>query len=323
MRITIIGTGLIGGSLALALKKNCGLKYQIYCYNRNIKTTEIALERNIVDQAFDDIKSAARESDVVIIASPLSSYKDIVAEVFKANPDSIISDVGSVKSRPSEEVIEILHERSLNFVPAHPIAGKENSGIEAACANLYEGKNVIITPFADSDDNNIKIISEIWLDAGAKIRFLTADEHDFIFAKVSHLPQKISFLMKEFYGKNGQVINLSNDFFRLTKSPENMWDEIFEYNSKFINSAKTKFFETLKTLAESYFAESVEYNSEHFFNDELPIIISKAFYNYASEAEKNFAGTGFKSLTKMKDGKLALSKKSVEMIYKLAATSSE
>lgn len=298
MKIGIIGTGLIGGSLGLSLKEKTKDKYYIYCYNRAIKNSQAASDKGAIDEVCDSIGELTQTSDIIILCTPISSYAELGEKIYPYfKGDKVISDVGSVKSRPMKELFEKLGEKySSNFVPCHPIAGKEVGGIANAEASLFDGKLNIITPSVETSRSTI--IREMWMDAGARNVVLDPEEHDKIFAKTSHLPQYLSYMLKStLYGKD----QLS-EFMRLSDSPFEIWRDIFHYNEHNIVNAKKSFLKILETEKERFFSKAERTDYKNPKSDViLASLVAKAITGILSEEEKVFCGTGYKSFTSILD----------------------
>ncbi|MDX1949963.1 MAG: prephenate dehydrogenase [Rickettsiales bacterium] len=300
MKIGVIGTGLIGGSLGLALKSNSlwnsKKENKILCFNRRIEVSKQAVNLNITDQYCNSISELTEKSDVIIIATNLFSYDEISKKIAKKiTPDKIISDVGSVKLLPSEIIRKNFGEKADCFIPAHPIAGKEISGINSADKFLYQNKKTIICTSKNLAENKIKTISEIWEMAGSKIEFLDAQNHDEIYAKISHFPQLISFANKKYISETSET----KDFCRLQNSPQEMWQEIFHFNSENLKAEILNFsinFTKLKTQNKYIEIDENSNNDENFIS---AFLISKIIFENISEIHKNYAGSGFKSISSL------------------------
>jgi prephenate dehydrogenase len=284
MKIGIIGTGLIGGSLALALKKSP--KYKIYCYNRRVETSKKAIKLKAVDKYFESIDELAGNSDVIIIATPLGTYADISKKLAPhLNGKKIISDVGSVKSVPTQQVLKIIPAKYKSFfVPAHPIAGKEKGGLENASANLFKGKKLIICKTANCKKG--KITAQLWKDVGAEIELLNANKHDEIYAFVSHYVQLLSFACAKHLGKN------LGEFSRLMNSPKDIWDEIFLFNRTNLKKVNDKFLISL--LRKLRYIK--QYKGANEFEVAAKIIVDSYIETVPSDYRK-YGGSGYKSFT--------------------------
>jgi prephenate dehydrogenase len=296
MKIGIIGTGLIGGSLALALAGN--KKYQIYCWNRNPENSKKTIKKTKIAGDFETIEELTEECDVIIIATPLASYGEITKKIAKKITScKIISDIGSVKYEPIKLALKNLPKKyHKNFVPAHPIAGSEKAGIEAAKEDLFLNKKFIITK--TSNCNRAKTIAKIWHDAGCKIEFLSQKKHDEIYAYVSHYVQFLSFKLEKHFPKN------MGEFSRLMHSPKEIWQEIFKFNSanlKKINKAYIKQLKAeLKNINDISGAEESQIMAKFLVENYVDITPN----NYL-----NYSGTGYKSFTSVM---LQSNKKNIE-----------
>lgn len=284
MKIGIIGTGLIGGSLGLALKRS--KKHKVFCYNRRLENSKKAINLKAADKYFESIEELAENSDVIIIATPLSTYMDICKKISKyLDGKKIISDVGSVKYQPTQNVQSVIPEKYKSFfVPAHPIAGKEKGSIENADADLYKNKKLIIckTPSCKKG----KKIAEIWKDAGSNIEFMNAQKHDEIYAYVSHYVQYLSFACAKHLPKT------MGEFSRLMNSPKEMWSEIFEFNSANINKVNWIFMKALDKNIK--INKSGKARNKHHFT---AMLIARTLQEIIPQAYVKYAGTGFKSFT--------------------------
>ncbi len=284
MRIGIIGTGLIGGSLALALKR--AGKHKVYCYNRRIENSKKALKIKAVDEYFESIEELAENCDVMIIATPLGSYTHIGKILAKyLDGKKIISDVGSVKSEPTIKIQAVLPAKYKSFfVPAHPIAGKEKGGLVNADANLYKGKKLIITKMPNC--KKAKIIAQIWKDAGAEIEYLNAKKHDEIYANISHYVQFLSHACAKYFPED------LGEFSRLMNSPREIWAEIFMFNKENIKKTNARFIKAfeqkVKTLKPARAKDKYHYAAR---------IIAQTMQEITPKEHLKYAGTGYKSFT--------------------------
>ena len=255
-KIAVIGVGLIGGSLALACKKN-SLATKIVGCSRKLETLNRAKELFIIDDGSVEISKVVVDADVVVICTPLGTYKDIARQISPyLRDDVIITDVGSVKDRPSGDIFEGLDKKfHARFVPAHPIAGTEKSGPDAAFAELYENKKVFLTPFKFTDAAAVEKVKALWNEVGANVELMDSDRHDFIYATVSHLIQFLSYS----YGAalcalDSRIVNDINrhkdinyqKFMRLAGSDPAMWRDIFIINKEYLFCALKLFEQNLQ-----------------------------------------------------------------------------
>jgi len=196
-RIVIIGLGLIGGSVALALR-NAWPTAAITGIDRDAANLDEALRRGAIDAVGDP--AAVRDADMVLLAVPVRQLPTVLAAIAPhLQAATVISDVGSTKQDVAAAARAALGERVRQFVPAHPIAGREHSGMAAAASELFEGRTVVLTPLAENRAADVNRVKAIWQACGARAVEMTAGAHDEIFAAVSHLPHMLAFaLVDEF-----------------------------------------------------------------------------------------------------------------------------
>ncbi|RUA06427.1 MAG: prephenate dehydrogenase/arogenate dehydrogenase family protein [Gammaproteobacteria bacterium] len=230
-KICIIGVGLIGGSFALGLKK-AGKVHNIVGYSRNENNLKMAVELGVIDSYSIDIGQALSGVDMVLIATPVNSFQSVL-EMIKPHIDEnvIISDVGSTKGSVIAMAKTVFGIMPSRFIPAHPIAGKEKSGVEAADATLFKGKRVILTPTKNADTQAIMIVSDLWESMGARVEVLDDKTHDDLLAMTSHLPHMLAFsLMDYLINSDASALNYAaggfKDFSRIASSDASMWRDI-------------------------------------------------------------------------------------------------
>lgn len=230
-KITIVGVGLIGGSLAKALKEK-NLAKTVFGYGRDRSRLEEAKKHNIIDDYSTQIEEAVNHADIIVIATPVGTFRNIFSEVkpLIAN-DVIISDVGSTKTNIVDIAKEILGDKSQCFVPAHPIAGKEKSGFEASDGNLYNGKKVIITPIEDNSSESIQVIESMWKNVGAEVDFMSPQSHDDLLGMTSHLPHMLAFSLVNYLVDQNPSASIYagggfKDFSRIASGDAVMWRDI-------------------------------------------------------------------------------------------------
>lgn len=239
-RLALIGTGLMGGSLGLALRRAKAVDYIVGC-SRNTATLEVAQAHGCIDEGFTSPADAVRDADIVVITSPLSSYSTIAKAIAPAlKPDAIVTDAGSVKYGPTQDVLAHFNERQKAlFVPGHPIAGTEKSGPEAAFANLYEGKRVILTPLEFTSGDAVVSVAELWQRTGAYIDMLEIKHHDVMYAEISHNIQLMSFVYGALLSTQPEALRaiqqddvVMQASTRLSGSNYWMWHDIFYANAE-------------------------------------------------------------------------------------------
>ena len=232
-RIVIFGVGLIGGSFALALKKQSGA-LQLIGVERSQPALQRALELGIIDVACTDIAAALDGADLVLIATPVAQTAAILKSIYPyLNSQTIVTDAGSTKSDVVAAARGALGDKIHQFVPAHPIAGRETNGPDAAIADLYQGKKLVITALPENSPETIELVADFWQQCGAIPHYLTPDQHDQIFAAVSHLPHVLAFALVDQITEQPQselkfqyAASGFRDFTRIAASSPEMWRDI-------------------------------------------------------------------------------------------------
>lgn len=236
-RLTVIGVGLIGGSLALALRE-AGFVGEVVGCGRGKPNLEKALELGIVDRYERDPVKAVDGADVVFLATPVRTLDAVVAEIAPAlKPGAIVTDGGSVKGEVLRK-IEPLIPQGVHFVAGHPIAGTEKSGAEAAFASLYRGKRCILTPNRQSDPQAIEAVTAMWQAAGSEVVCMSDEKHDRVLAAISHLPHMVAYSLVNAVGSydhyEENILEYSaggfRDFTRIASSDPTMWRDIAQAN---------------------------------------------------------------------------------------------
>lgn len=232
-KLVIFGVGLIGGSIALALKKNMK-ELQVVGLGRAGESLQTALELGVIDLAETDTASALIHADMVIIATPVAQTPPILLAIAPyLDKKTVVTDVGSTKADVMAHARALLGEKISQFVPGHPIAGAEKSGVTAARADLFDNKNVVLTPTAETNPRALEQVRKMWLKANAQVSLMTANEHDGIFAAVSHLPHLLAFALVDDIAARPNASQLFSfaasgfrDFTRIAGSNAEMWRDI-------------------------------------------------------------------------------------------------
>ncbi|MFZ6647190.1 prephenate dehydrogenase [Undibacterium sp. TJN25] len=232
-KVVIFGVGLIGGSFALALKK-AGAAAQIVGVDRIHDSLVRAKELGIIDQAASSVADAVQGADLVLIATPVAQTAAILAAIKPhLQPGMIVTDAGSTKSDVVAAAREVLGEQVAQFVPAHPIAGREMNGPDAALADLYQGKKAVITALKENAAEDVARVATAWRLCGAIIHHLTPAEHDQVFAAVSHLPHLLAYALVDDIARKPHADRLFQyaasgfrDFTRIAGSSPEMWRDI-------------------------------------------------------------------------------------------------
>tara|TARA_B100001123_G_C15294050_1_gene1018498 strand:- start:753 stop:1682 length:930 start_codon:yes stop_codon:yes gene_type:complete len=256
-RTLIIGVGLIGSSIARALKKH-QISEDIYGVDINSEVVKKCINLDILSSCKNNIEDFSFQFDLIIICSPLSSYKEIFLLLDNfVKKTTLVTDTGSTKISVIKDYNEICKNKKLiNFVPSHPIAGIEKSGPEYGFAELFENRYCILTPITKTD-KKIILIKKLWESIGMKIEIMDADHHDRVLAMTSHIPQLIAYSIVataselETHLKN-EVIKYSaagfRDFTRLAGSDPIMWRDVYSMNKDAVLEMLGRFTEDLSTL---------------------------------------------------------------------------
>ena len=232
-QLSIIGVGLIGGSLALALKR-AGYCQRIIGIGRDPARLQQAQQAGIIDEYSTDYATGLELADVLLLAVPLNSYLSIFQQIKPhIQPQTVITDVGSAKASVLADAQQVFGEPPSQFVPGHPIAGNEKSGFAAAMADLFQQRRVVLTPLPTTDAAAIDCVTQLWTAAGAMVDILDVLEHDRILALTSHLPHMLAFgLVDALAGapEADAVFRLAaggfRDFTRIAASDPVMWRDI-------------------------------------------------------------------------------------------------
>jgi len=255
-KIALIGVGLIGSSMAHAARRK-GLAGHIAGYARRPETLEKARAVGFADSLHGDIESAVRDADLVVLATPVGSFEALAKEMAPfLKPGAIVSDVGSVKSAVIRDVGPHIPQ-GVHFIPAHPIAGTEQSGPESGFAELFDGRWCILTPPAGTDAQALERLKAFWEGCGSNVEVMDAKHHDLVLAITSHLPHLIAYNIVGTADDletvtQGEVIKYSaggfRDFTRIAASDPTMWRDIFLNNREAVLEMLGRFTEDLNML---------------------------------------------------------------------------
>jgi len=257
--VCIIGLGLIGGSIGLSMKKN-NFDSKIIGYAKTDKTLSRAVERGFVDDAEKNLVKAVNGADLIILATPLSTFKPIIKEIAPfLKKGSIVTDTGSAKFTVLEELKDLI-PKEVEFIPGHPIAGTEESGPDSGFPELFENRWCILTPTKDNSEESVKRIKYFWELLGSKVEIMDALHHDKVLAITSHIPHLIAY---NIVGTANDLANVTDsevvkysaggfrDFTRIAASDPKMWSDIFTYNSEAVLEMLNLFSNDLIKLKES------------------------------------------------------------------------
>ncbi len=232
-KLAIIGLGLMGGSLARALKAQ-GAVGEVVATGRRAASLERGLALGVIDAWTLDMKEAVANADVVVIATPTLIAEKVLAELAPfMTPSMIVTDVASVKGNMLRAAERVFGEVPANFVMGHPIAGSEQSGVEAATADLFLDHRVILTPLATTAEAATALIQTMWEACGAEVVCMDVAEHDSVLAATSHLPHVLAYTLVDALAQNGSAADIFRfaaggfrDFTRIASSDPTMWHDI-------------------------------------------------------------------------------------------------
>ena len=240
--ITILGVGLIGGSLGLALKAK-GFRGEITGLGRRMQTLDIALERGAVDNATTDFQAGIYDADLVVIGTPVDLIPRMVERIAEVRTSTtrplLITDVGSIKTQIVEEIESFLTATNLHFVGSHPMAGSEKTSVAAARTNLFDGAKCIVTPTDKTHPQALKLVTDLWQSVDTQVYLLSPTEHDLLIAGASHLPHLIASILTQTVGEIGSDTAKALDFAatgfrdttRIAAGSPQLWRAIFLQNA--------------------------------------------------------------------------------------------
>lgn len=255
-RLTIYGVGLIGGSLARALKA-AGACGEIVGYGRSVAPLQRALELGVIDRYETDPAAAVRGSEVVLLGVPVGAVEAVLRELRPhLDSDTIITDVGSTKGSVVAAAETVFGALPPRFIPGHPIAGTEQSGVEASFAELFRQRRVILTPTAQSDAAALATIRWMWQQTGAEVTEMSVAHHDEVLAATSHLPHLLAFTLVDTLARledHDDIFRFAaggfRDFTRIASSSPQMWHDICLNNREALLKMVGRFSAELATLA--------------------------------------------------------------------------
>jgi len=256
-QVTIIGVGLMGGSLALA-GKDAGVFGEIVGCGRKKENLIRAIELSVIDEYCIEMSEAVKNADLVIVATPVMAIKKIFCSISKhLKKDCVVIDLGSIK----EKIVHWADEESItSFVGVHPIAGTELSGVEASSRTLYKGAWCILTPDEKTNPKALALVKKLWEAIGSKVSTMSVKKHDNVLAAISHLPHVVAYALVNTVNKldkenNGEVLSFSaggfKDFTRIASSHPEMWSDICLGNREFILNMIERFGDELTRIKES------------------------------------------------------------------------
>ncbi|PLY12288.1 MAG: prephenate dehydrogenase/arogenate dehydrogenase family protein [Sedimenticola sp.] len=257
-RLAIIGVGLIDGSLARALRQ-AGMVEEIIGCGRGKDNLDKAVELGVIDRYTHDVAEAVKQADVIFLAVPLGA----MADTFRAMKghladDAIITDGGSAKASVIEDCRAALGYLPSGFVPGHPIAGTENSGVEASFATLYQHRRIILTPTSETSPEALLRVEQIWQACGAEVTRMSVEHHDEVLAATSHLPHMLAFSLVDSLARmkaNDEIFRYAaggfRDFTRIASSSPVMWRDICVANRKALGEMMDRYISEMTELADT------------------------------------------------------------------------
>lgn len=262
-QLGLIGCGLMGGSFALAMKK-AGLVKRVVGYSKSPSTTDRARQLGVIDVEAPSALLAVAGADIVLVAVPVAATESTLKAIkHLVTPQMLIMDVGSTKADVVQAARRALRDQFGSFVPAHPITGREVSGVEHADAELYSGRQVILTPTERTLTAHLRRAEALWTALGCRVMAMSPESHDAAFAAVSHLPHLLAFAMiQSIMGQQDSDDFLSlagpgfRDFTRIAASDPKMWRDILRANRDEVLAQSRQFQQALQAFEQAMLAES-------------------------------------------------------------------
>jgi len=264
-QVSVIGLGLIGGSIAAGIKQQ-GLASSVCAWDANAASLALGYDLGVIDSIAADIHEATAQADLIILAVPVQSMEQVLRDVDLK--DQVITDVGSVKGIAVEAARRVFGKLPENFIPGHPIAGSEKQGVVAADPNLFLQHKVILTPEEASNPAAIARVEKLWRGLGADVVRMSVSHHDDVLAQTSHLPHLLAYALVDTLSAGGDSLEVFEyaaggfrDFSRIAASDPTMWSDIFQANKEPLVQALDQYLlklETLKQLIESGEADQIK-----------------------------------------------------------------
>jgi len=247
-RLALIGVGLIGGSLARALR-DAGHVREVIGYGRGLANLQRAVELGVADRIETSLSAAVRDADMVVLATPVGSMADILDAIAPyLAKDAVVTDVGSVKGTIATAARAALGEKLTDFVPGHPIAGTERTGVEASFSSLFVGRRVVLTPLPETSAEAVARVRAMWQAAGAEVVSMSVEHHDAVLAATSHLPHLLAYALVDMLARlddSREIFAYAaggfRDFTRIASSDPVMWRDISLANREAIVNMLKKY----------------------------------------------------------------------------------
>jgi len=252
--IAIMGLGLMGSSLGLALKKR-GVDVEIRAYARRAETRDAVLKVDAADAVFDDPIEAVRGADMVVFCVPILTIPELAKACLSGlSPEAILTDVGSTKAELATLMDDLLVGTDAVFVGSHPICGSEQHGIEAGKSNLYKGAVTVVTPKSDAIEGTVSEVSNLWKSVGSAVRVMSPETHDEILATTSHLPHMVAATLVRSVNDGLFCGTGFGDTTRIAAGSPEVWSDIVRTNAPALKTALIEFrghLEELETLIDA------------------------------------------------------------------------
>lgn len=253
--LALIGVGLIGGSLAAALRQVHAVE-RVTAYARRQETLDTAQYLGLIDGGSTDLAAAIDGADMVFLAVPMGAYRQVFESIKPIWPcDAVVTDGGSSKGSVIADATAVFGELPSNFVPGHPVAGTEKSGPAAAFPELFRHRRVILTPQAETDSAALEAVTQMWQTAGAEVQCMSASHHDEVLALTSHLPHAVAYqLIETLAGIDDQreVFRFAagglKDLTRIASSNPQMWADIMQANQSAVLAGMDEYIKDLQEL---------------------------------------------------------------------------
>ena len=257
-RLCVIGVGLIGGSLARALR-DAGHVREIVGASRNPVHLQRAVELGVIDRFDTDLASAVQGADMIFVSVPLGAMGAVFQSIRNSLADgAVVTDGGSVKASVVADINEAIGEIPSWFVPGHPIAGTEQSGVDASFSELYKDRRVILTPLAETDATAVSRVRAMWEAVGATVSEMDVTHHDEVLAATSHLPHVLAYTLVESLARMSEQREIFEyaaggfrDFTRIASSDPVMWRDICLANGEAVLNMLERFNRDLASLSEA------------------------------------------------------------------------
>ncbi|WP_315807730.1 bifunctional prephenate dehydrogenase/3-phosphoshikimate 1-carboxyvinyltransferase [Pseudomonas sp. C9-3] len=257
-RLVVVGLGLIGGSFAKGIREK-GLFEEVVGVDRDPQTRRLAVELGVVDRCEENLAAGCREADVIQLAVPILAMEKVLGELATLDiGNAILTDVGSAKGNVVRAAKAVFGGMPARFVPGHPIAGSEQSGVEAANAKLFRRHKVILTPLDNADADAIQCVESLWRELGADVEQMAVEHHDEVLAATSHLPHLLAFTLVDSLAKRSENLEIFRyaaggfrDFTRIAGSDPVMWHDIFLANREAVLRILDVFRDDLDDLREA------------------------------------------------------------------------